>query len=68
MGLKKRMATVMVRYDEMIASQLPPQVREGFYCSNTYFMSLDNPENRNYLHRLSRQPRIDGIWPRGTGC
>jgi diguanylate cyclase (GGDEF)-like protein/PAS domain S-box-containing protein len=67
MGLKKRMAAVTGRYDELIASRLRPQVREGFYSSNTYFMSLDTPENRHYLQRLGRQPDIDGIWPRGKG-
>ncbi|MBA3023795.1 MAG: ABC transporter substrate-binding protein [Gammaproteobacteria bacterium] len=67
MGLKKRMAVAMGHYDEMMVSQLPPQVREGFYSSNTYFMSVDTAENRNYLAQLAQQPGISGIWPNGNG-
>jgi hypothetical protein len=39
---------------------LPPAVREGLYSSNTYFMSLDTPENRHYLQQLARQPGVTG--------
>ncbi|MDH4287072.1 MAG: ABC transporter substrate-binding protein, partial [Gallionella sp.] len=67
MGLKKRMAVVMGHYDEMMVSKLPAHVREGFYSSNTYFMSVDTAENRSYLERLAHQPGIDGIWPNGNG-
>ena len=66
-GLKKRMAVVMGHYDEVMASRLPPEVREGFYSSNTYFMTLDTPENKAYLARLAAQPEVDGIWPQGNG-
>ena len=66
-GLKARMAVVMGHYDEMMVSRLPAQVREGFYSSNTYFMSLDTQENRNYQQRLQHQPGINGIWPHGNG-
>lgn len=67
LGLKKHMAVVMGHYDEVMVSRLPPQVREGLYSSNTYFMSVDTPENRHYLDLLARQPGIDGIWPHGNG-
>ncbi len=67
LGLKKRMAVVMGHYDEMMVSLLPPHVREGFYSSNSYFMSLDTPENHRYLRRLRDQPGINGIWPHGNG-
>ena len=67
MGLKKRMAVVMGHYDEMMVSHLLPEVREGLYSSNTYFMSLDTPENHRYLERLARQPGVNGIWPHGNG-
>jgi diguanylate cyclase (GGDEF)-like protein/PAS domain S-box-containing protein len=67
LGLKSRMAVVMGHYDEMMVSRLPAQVREGFYSSNTYFMSLETPENRHYQQRLLRQPGVDGIWPHGNG-
>ncbi|MDH5547719.1 MAG: transporter substrate-binding protein [Gammaproteobacteria bacterium] len=66
-GLKEKMAVVMGHYDEMMASQLAPEVREGFYSSNTYFMTIDTPENKNYLTRLSKLSDIDGIWPYGNG-
>jgi len=66
-GLKKHMAVVMGHYDEVMVSRLPPHVREGFFSSNTYFMSLNTVENRRYLDRLIRQPGITGIWPRGNG-
>lgn len=66
-GLKQRMAVVMGHYDELLASQLLPDVREGLYSSNTYFMSLETPENRHYLQQLVRQPGISGIWPHGNG-
>lgn len=67
MGLKKRMAVVMGHYDEVMVSQLPAHVREGFYSSNTYFMSVDTPQNKLYLERLSKLPGVTGIWPNGNG-
>ena len=66
-GLKPRMAVVMGHYDEMMASQLPAEVRAGFYSSNTYFMSVDSAENRAFLARLAAQPGVSGIWPYGNG-
>jgi diguanylate cyclase (GGDEF)-like protein/PAS domain S-box-containing protein len=67
MGLKKRMAVVMGHYDEVLVSRLPANVREGFYSCNTYFMSVDTPENKHFLGQLARQPGINGIWPQGNG-
>lgn len=66
-GLKNRMAVVMGHYDEVMASRLPPEVREGFYSSNTYFMTLDTPENKAFLARLAARPGVSGIWPQGDG-
>lgn len=66
-GLKNHMAVVMGHYDEAMASTLTPEVREGFYSSNTYFMSVDTPENRAYQERMSRLPEVTGIWPDGNG-
>ena len=65
--LKDKMAVVMGHYDEVMASQLSPEVRDGFYSSNSYFMTVNTPENDNYLKRLSRFPGVDGIWPKGNG-
>lgn len=66
-GLKKKMAVVMGHYDELMASKLAPEVREGFYSSNTYFMTVDTDENKNYLQRLAKLPDVNGIWPEGDG-
>ncbi len=66
-GLKKCIAVVMGHYDEIMASILPPEVRAGFYSSNTYFMAVDSDANRNYLARLAGQPGVSGIWPQGNG-
>lgn len=67
MGLKNRMAVVMGHYDEVMVSGLSPEVREGFYSSNTYFMSVDTPENKQYLTQLAGLPGIVGVWPHGNG-
>ncbi|MBF0626979.1 MAG: transporter substrate-binding protein [Magnetococcales bacterium] len=67
LGLKQRMAVVMGHFDEIMASHLPPEVREGCYSSNTYFMSVDTEENRLFLDRLAAMPGITGLWPHGNG-
>lgn len=66
-GLKEKMAVVMGHYDEMMASTLPAEVRDGFYSSNTYFMTVDTDANRDYLSRLAKLPDVEGIWPEGNG-
>ncbi|MBF0302126.1 MAG: EAL domain-containing protein [Desulfamplus sp.] len=66
-GLKKRMAVVMGHYDEAMVTLLAPEIREGFYSSNTYFMPIDTQINRSYLSRLAQLDDIDGIWPSGNG-
>lgn len=67
LGLKSRMAVVMGHYDEVMVSGLSPEVRQGFYSTNTYFMSVATPENRQLLARLAALPGIEGIWPDGNG-
>ncbi|MDH4121540.1 MAG: ABC transporter substrate-binding protein [Deltaproteobacteria bacterium] len=67
MGMKNRMAVVMGHYDEAMAGRLSPQVREGFYSSNTYFMTVNTPQNNQYLERLAKLPGVTGIWPQGNG-
>ncbi|QIK37781.1 EAL domain-containing protein [Caldichromatium japonicum] len=67
LGLKRRMCVVMGHYDEAMAAFLPPEVREGFYSCNTYFMALDTPVNRRYLRALSELSEVSGIWPQGNG-
>ncbi len=66
-GLKSGIAVVMGHYDEMMASKLPPEVREGLYSSNTYFMSIDSDANRDFMERLAQMPDVHGIWPHGNG-
>ena len=66
-GLKKKMAVVMGHYDELMASKLSSEVREGFYSSNTYFMTVNTKENKDYLERLAKLPDVNGIWPEGDG-
>lgn len=66
-GLKKNIAVVMGHYDEMMASQLSAEVREGFYSSNTYFMSVATSENSAVLDKLAKQSGVNGIWPEGNG-
>ncbi|WP_255349533.1 ABC transporter substrate-binding protein [Thioalkalivibrio sp. ALE17] len=66
-GLKSGIAVVMGHYDEMMASKLPPEVREGLYSSNTYFMSVDSDANRDFMERLAQMPDVNGIWPHGNG-
>ncbi|MBF0132394.1 MAG: ABC transporter substrate-binding protein [Magnetococcales bacterium] len=63
LGLKRRVTVVMGHYDERLASQLPREVRAGYYSCNTYFMTLDTEGNRSYLKRLASMPSIQGIWP-----
>nr|WP_305888625.1 EAL domain-containing protein [Methylomonas sp. SURF-2] len=67
MGLKPRIAVAMGHFDETLAQQLLPEVRAGFYSSNTYFMSLDTPQNHQYLQQLAALPGVNGIWPHGNG-
>ena len=67
MGLKKHMAVVMGHYDEAMVSLLEPEVRNGLYSSNTYFMTIANEKNRQYLQRLEKLPEVTGIWPKGNG-
>ncbi len=66
-GLKKRMSVVMGHYDEAMVANLTPEVREGLYSSNTYFMSVPGKKNTEYLRRLAALPGVDGIWPEGNG-
>ena len=67
MGLKSRLAVVMGHYDELMASQLAPEVRADFYSSNTYFMSVDTEENHRFLRQLALYPGVTGLWPQGNG-
>ncbi len=66
-GLKDKVTVVMGHYDEAMAATLPAEVREGFYSSNTYFMTLKTPKNKDYLNRLAELEEVTGITPDGNG-
>ncbi|MGD1824749.1 Signal transduction histidine kinase NtrB, nitrogen specific [Chromobacterium violaceum] len=66
-GLKRQMAAVMGHFDDLMASLLPEDAREGLYGCNTYFMSVDTARNRRLLAALARRPGVDGLWPQGNG-
>lgn len=66
-GLKQRMAVVTGHLDEVLASQLAPEVRAGLYSSSTYFMTLETAGNREYLQQLAAHTSTTGIWPDGNG-
>ena len=66
-GLGKRIKVVMTHFDEVMASHLPPEARQGLFSSNSYFMAVDTPENQAYLRKLAALPGVDGLWPRGNG-
>ncbi|UAA38619.1 ABC transporter substrate-binding protein [Paraneptunicella aestuarii] len=67
LGLKEKITVVMGHYDEAMVSNLSEHVREGFYSSNTYFMSIDTEKNHQYLKELAQLPDVNGIWPNGNG-
>lgn len=66
-GLKDKMAVAMGHFDEVLASHLLPEHRQGFYSCNTYFMAVDTAENREYLKRLGELSDVDGVYPNGNG-
>lgn len=67
MGLKHRIGVVMGHFDEVMASRLSPEVREGFYSCNSYFMTVNTPAARRYLQQLADLPGVNGLWPQGNG-
>lgn len=67
LNLKSRIAVVMGHYDEAMAQYLSPEIRAGFYSSNTYFMSLDTAHNQRVLTQLATLEGINGLWPNGNG-
>ena len=64
-GLKRRMAVVTGHFDEVMAARLSPEVREGIFSSNTYFMTVQTPEARRLLMALAEHAGTEGVWPRG---
>ncbi|MCI5144640.1 MAG: PAS domain-containing protein, partial [Candidatus Electrothrix sp. AR3] len=67
LGIKSKMSVVMGHCDEVMVSNLSPEVRAGFFSSNTYFMSINTPENNSYRQQLAGFPEVTGIWPQGNG-
>ena len=60
-GLKSRMAVVMGHYDEAMVRHLSADVRAGLYSCNTYFMSVDTPENHAVLQRIAEQTGVAAV-------
>ncbi|MGE3609328.1 MAG: ABC transporter substrate-binding protein [Bacteriovoracaceae bacterium] len=65
--LKEKIAVVMGHFDESMASIMAPEIREGLYSSNTYFMSIETKENLDFLKKLDQLRDVTGIWPNGNG-
>jgi len=65
--LKGKIAVVMGHYDEEMVQFLEPEVRDGFFSSNTYFMTIVNEQNEQLKRRLLLEPDVNGIWPQGNG-
>ncbi|HFL3388566.1 TPA: EAL domain-containing protein [Legionella pneumophila] len=66
-GLREKIAMGLGHYDEAMMSYMPDMYRYGFYSSNTYFMSVQTPENQHLLQELSKLKTITGVWPQGNG-
>lgn len=67
LGLKDKMSVVMGHYDEAMVGLLAPEIRGGFYSSNTYFMSVETEENRQVLANLKQCEGVNELWPKGNG-
>ncbi|MDT8407469.1 MAG: EAL domain-containing protein [Methylococcales bacterium] len=66
-GLSQSMAVLTGHFDELMASCLSPEMRAGIYSTNTYFMTLNTPENQALLADLAHYPGVLGNWPEGHG-
>jgi len=67
LGLKEKVTIITGHFDEVMASHLTPDEREGIYSCNTYFMSVATDANQHFLQHLARYPDVNGIWPGGNG-
>lgn len=65
-GLKQKFTPVLGYFNEVLARDLSPEVREGIYSTNSYFMSADTRLNRRYLEKLADY-NSQGTWPCGQG-
>jgi ABC-type branched-subunit amino acid transport system substrate-binding protein len=54
-GLLGKIPICSTYYDEVFARDLEPQVREGFYACNTYFMAVPTKENEAFLAKLRQK-------------
>jgi len=66
-GLGQRLAVATTHFDEVLASRLPPEAREGVVCCSSYFMSIDSEVNRWLLAQIAACGDVDGLWPEGNG-
>ncbi|SFB77721.1 EAL domain-containing protein [Pseudoalteromonas denitrificans] len=63
--LKNKIAVATGYFDEVIAAGLSPNVRTGIYSLNSYYMSINSNENKNYLTKLQAQYPKRKLWPEG---
>jgi diguanylate cyclase (GGDEF)-like protein/PAS domain S-box-containing protein len=61
-GLKGRMAVAMGHFDEEMAGRMDPDVRAGFFATNSYFMTVASPANRAFLEHW----QVGGQTDKGT--
>jgi diguanylate cyclase (GGDEF)-like protein/PAS domain S-box-containing protein len=66
-GLRESMGIGMGHFDPVLAGLMTPAERAGLIVANTYFMSVDTPENGELLRRLEDSPGVTGLWPEGNG-
>jgi len=67
LGLKNQIAVGMGHFDELMLSKMEEKYREGFYSSNSFFMSINNSQTKEYFEHLKKIKGINGIWPNGNG-
>jgi len=60
-GLKDKIAVVTCGLDASLNPGVEPDVRQGFYSCNTYFMSVPTKENEVFLERLWKKYGKDAI-------
>lgn len=66
-GLGASVGVGMGHFDAVLAGLLSPAERDGLVVVNSYFMTVDTPENADLLDRLATVPGVTGLWPAGNG-
>lgn len=66
-GLGDIIGVGMGHFDAVLAGLLAPDERDGLVVANSYFMTVDTPENADLLRRLAATPGVSELWPPGNG-